>query len=355
VCAVQFIALPGLAQPADQIAATRKNATDASAKLDDLAADLELRNEEFLQIEDSLANTRAQISSVERELAAALADQDAAQAQLERRVSTIYREGPLGFLDVLVGATDYHDLVTRLDLMRFIGRSDASVVIRVTDARDRIEKAQSALETRQLEQLALRERAKVKQAEVRTALESQRTYLNTINTRLKKLIAAEKKRRELAAAKRAAEIAAAAAKTTVQGGRRYAPSALGAPHPEAVAIARKYVGRTPYLWGGTTPAGFDCSGLVQYCYAQIGVSIPRTSSQQYHFGAFIPANRLDLLMPGDLVFFGRGGDPNAVHHVAMYIGDGQMIHAPQTGELVSISSLLSRIESRGDYVGACRP
>jgi cell wall-associated NlpC family hydrolase len=95
--------------------------------------------------------------------------------------------------------------------------------------------------------------------------------------------------------------------------------------------------------------------LVQYCYNKIGITIPRTSRLQYRTGAYIPPDRLDLLAPGDLVFFGYGGNPGAVHHVAMYVGDGKMIHAPQAGQLVSQSSLLERISRRGDYVGACRP
>jgi cell wall-associated NlpC family hydrolase len=109
------------------------------------------------------------------------------------------------------------------------------------------------------------------------------------------------------------------------------------------------------VWGGSTPSGFDCSGLVQYVYERLGIDLPRTSREQYHAGAFIPANRLDLLQPGDLVFFGYDGDPERVHHVGMYVGDGNFIHAPGTGDHVVVASLTGRIAARGDYVGAVRP
>jgi len=121
-----------------------------------------------------------------------------------------------------------------------------------------------------------------------------------------------------------------------------------------VTVAKHYLG-VPYVWGGTSPSGFDCSGLVQYSYAKIGITLPRTSREQFHVGTFIPRDRLDLLEPGDLVFFGYNGDAGQIHHVGMYVGSNDFIEAPASGEVVRISSLVARIEARGDYVGAARP
>jgi peptidoglycan DL-endopeptidase CwlO len=121
-----------------------------------------------------------------------------------------------------------------------------------------------------------------------------------------------------------------------------------------VAVAKQYLG-VPYVWGGTSPSGFDCSGLVQYCYDKIGVSLPRTSREQFKAGAYIPPNRLDLLKPGDLVFFAVNADPDEIHHVGIFAGGDSFIEAPCTGDVVRVSSLTGRIQSRGDYVGACRP
>jgi cell wall-associated NlpC family hydrolase len=99
-----------------------------------------------------------------------------------------------------------------------------------------------------------------------------------------------------------------------------------------VEEAKKYLG-IPYVWGGTTPAGFDCSGLVQYVFSNLGINVSRVTYDQVKDG--IAVNRDDL-QPGDLVFFGEIGSP---HHVGIYIGNDEFIHAPHTGDVVKISSL----------------
>ena len=96
-----------------------------------------------------------------------------------------------------------------------------------------------------------------------------------------------------------------------------------------VEIARKQLG-TPYRFGGTSPSGFDCSGLVRYVYAQVGVSLPHNAAKQYRYGSPVSRDRLE---PGDLVFFDR------LRHIGIYVGGGRFIHARQTGKHVSIASL----------------
>lgn len=103
---------------------------------------------------------------------------------------------------------------------------------------------------------------------------------------------------------------------------------------DVVGEAERFLG-TPYVWGGDGPTGFDCSGLVQYVYGQLGISLPRTSEEQASAGTAVPS--LATAAPGDLVFFaGSDGTATAPGHVGIYLGDGMMIDAPYTGTDVQI-------------------
>ena len=116
--------------------------------------------------------------------------------------------------------------------------------------------------------------------------------------------------------------------------------------PQAVAIAKRYLG-IPYVWGGSTPTGgFDCSGLVMYVYRQLGITLDHYAAWQFLEGTRVAPQDLQ---PGDLVFFEPKSDGPG--HVGMYVGDGKMINAPHTGDVVRIVS----IQGRSGYVGAVRP
>ncbi len=104
----------------------------------------------------------------------------------------------------------------------------------------------------------------------------------------------------------------------------------------------------PYVWGGETPSGFDCSGLVKYVSGKLGKSVHRTSQEQFAYdGVFVEKSQL---IPGDLLFFQDNG---VIHHVGIYIGDGKMVHAPHTGDVVKVSSINSSYYVR-EYAGAKR-
>jgi cell wall-associated NlpC family hydrolase len=117
----------------------------------------------------------------------------------------------------------------------------------------------------------------------------------------------------------------------------------GTRYGSVVGIAMQYLG-VPYAWGGASPSGFDCSGFVMYVYAQVGVSLPHNAAAQYGYGVAVPS---DQLQPGDLVFF------DGLGHVGIYIGGGQFVHSPNSGDVVKISSLGDSWYA-STYVGARR-
>jgi murein DD-endopeptidase len=139
--------------------------------------------------------------------------------------------------------------------------------------------------------------------------------------------------------------------STLATGCSYQPTKPAKSLASVTTIATKYalqmVG-APYRYGGSTPRGFDCSGLVHYSYARAGVTVPRTTRQQRKYSR--PVARRNIRR-GDLLFFNQSGKRSS--HVGLYIGNNQFVHAPSTGKTVYVASLTSRYWRRY-FIGARR-
>ena len=185
-------------------------------------------------------------------------------------------------------------------------------------------------------------------------LAERRQLLSSIQGEIKRMQEAEARRQAILAAQARARLAATRSEASQPQVLQYTPPVADSSIPEApvpssqyggvVGIAMQYLG-TPYVWGGASPGGFDCSGFVMYVYAQVGVSVPHNAAMQYNtVGTYVSRDQLE---PGDLVFF------DGLGHVGIYIGGGQFIHSPHTGDVVKISSLDDSWYA-ATYVGAKR-
>ena len=272
------------------------------------------------------------------ELHVARADLDRSQSLLAARLVAAYHSsGQDSTLAVLLGSTSLDDLVNRVDTLNRTSKQDAHIVRQVTTAKAAIQRHRVQLQHAKSEQQhVVAERAAERQ-HIQSQLAQRRQLLSSIRGEIAHLKAVEAARQLEAAREARARLAAqpsqpsepqpvvGVAATTPEGATVAPPPT----HGGVVGIAMRYLG-VPYVWGGASPSGFDCSGLVMYVFAQVGISLPHSSYAQYGMGSPVGMSQLQA---GDLVFFAGAS------HEGIYIGGGQFIHAPHTGDVVKISSL----------------
>ncbi|MFD8412877.1 NlpC/P60 family protein [Streptomyces sp. NPDC059650] len=238
-----------------------------------------------------------------------------------------YRSGGLGSAVQLAMADDPQDYLDRAALLTRAGDRSAADIASVRRRLDEVG--------------ALRDQAAERLAELRAGQAELAAQKSVIEG---KLDAAKRLLARLTAEERAAyEASAAAGQAFPAGVRTPAPPAPsdGSRAARAVAFAHGAIGK-PYVWGATGPGAFDCSGLTQAAYRSAGLSLPRTTYTQINAGRRVSRSEL---APGDLVFFYPG-----VTHVGLYIGNGQMIHAPRPGSTVRVAPVDSM-----PWAGATRP
>ena len=287
----------------------------------------------------------------------------AAERRIELRLVELYTTPNPDTVEVLAGATSISDLINRIEAEHVLSAQDAAIGRQSELYRMQVTRTENALRRERRARVATAARLDARLATIARGLDNERRLLASIHQSIQTLEAQQAARERRLAALEQARVARQAALARQEAAAQAVspatdPAAAAAsgdaappsgatpaapavpvapvvpapgptPYSAAASIAARYLG-VPYVWGGESPAGFDCSGLVSYVYAQLGVSLPHYTVSQWDATEPIPVADLE---PGDLVFF------NGLGHVGIYIGGGQFIHAPHTGTVVQVATL----------------
>jgi cell wall-associated NlpC family hydrolase len=312
----------GSASAAPSAITTAAAELEALAQLvEELSADLEAAAEDYNYANQQYEDTKAAADEATANLKQAESDLAAARERLCERLVGIYKSGDIAALEALLSADSVADALGLMDDLRSLAQEDSRLVDEVQGYKNLQAQLQAKLDADLVKLAQYKEEAAAAQQKVQAQLAKQQQALKGKESQLAQLRKAE--------AERQARLAEQA--------RQYKIWLASRPG-KVVSLARSYLG-VPYVWGGSSPSGFDCSGLAMYVYSKVGIKLPHSSRLQYNYGK--PVSKTNL-KAGDLVFF-----YSPIHHVGIYIGNGKMIDA--TGNKVQISNVFTK-----NYVGARR-
>ncbi|MFC1404522.1 MULTISPECIES: C40 family peptidase [Streptacidiphilus] len=332
-------------------AATRAlAAAQASAQALDVRAEQAVERHNGAVLHQQQAEARA--AQARRTAATAAATADAARTAAAALAAAQYRgdvRPGLAGLAGLLSVRDLHAASVRREAVRSVVEETRRVEDTASAASADAGAASAAATLAATAARAATIEVTQAQQQMQAQLTAQRTEVARLaaerTTLLAQLAAAQQTSVELAAARQqaladaaaraAAEVARKAAltasDTTPDGASPYRPGDASA----AVAFARAQLGR-PYVWGGAGPDTYDCSGLTMRSWQRARVDLPHFAADQFARSTPLSYSRLH---PGDLVFWSHDGTPQDIYHVAIYLGDDQMIEAPRTGDVVKVASL----------------
>ncbi|WP_328915611.1 MULTISPECIES: C40 family peptidase [unclassified Streptomyces] len=308
--------------------------SEVKAKVDSLMHQAEVATEHYNGAKEQTDQQNTKVNKLLAQAARKTQQLNDSRRLLGQYAAAQYRAGGDDSAGRYLLAADPESLADQAHLTDVLGRRQKQAVesYRVQQAaatQQRIEAAQS-LATLTTQQAGLRTAKK----DVQTKLGAAQHLLNTLTAQEKARLAALQAEQEAEARVKAAALAAKekAARQAAAARAEDAPvpAANSSVADQAIAFARNQLGK-PYVWGATGPDSFDCSGLTQAAYKAAGIELPRTTYDQVDVGTRVSESDL---RPGDLIFF-----YSDVSHVGLYIGDGQMIHAPHTGTVVKIAPI----------------
>jgi cell wall-associated NlpC family hydrolase len=334
----------GSASADPTVSSKRAQAQAILAEVHELDSSLEKSVEAWHYANIQLQKLDTDLRSNKRHLVAAKKSLVVSKERIAQRLRDLYVHGNGdSTLEVLLGSRSLDDVITRLDAIQRVSKQDARILSVVKRYRKEVASRRARLQDAREQQADIVAQRAAEKSSIEGRLAERRQLLSSVKDEIVRLQAEEHARQlRLAAAAQArleaqrlavsqsqSEAADAAIAASLEE-TAYDPNLPAPSYGNVVAIALQYLG-IPYVWGGSSPStGFDCSGFVAYVYAQVGVYLPHHAASQYNSGT--PVSR-EQLAPGDLVFF------DGLGHVGIYIGAGQFVHAPHSGDVVKISSL----------------
>ena len=356
--ALLFVALaagfaPGAAQ-ADRLADARAEADRAQSELEVLDDRVAVAAEQYNAAQVQLDETDAKISENQKALRASKSNLAVSRVELSRMLVDAYRQGNPDLVALFLNAGSIDQLI---DQSRFVQRVTMHAQQVVRDVRSYahdVRQREAALDRERATRSSALQQREAEKAAIEDTLAERQRLLDSLGSEIQQILSRRLAAQRAAEAQLAANAggiladatAAAAGQDFALGGSvdggsdagtYITPPASSSTGGSAASIALGQLG-TPYVWGGGAPGGFDCSGLIAWAYAQVGVSLPHHAASQYAMGTPVP---MDALEPGDIVSFHGSG------HAGIYIGGGQYVHAPQTGDVVQVSSLADRSDIDG--------
>lgn len=323
-----------------QMQETEAQLEETRAKISELSAEMETLQSEIDANEEKLAEQQEALST--------------STDEMNERLRAMYKNGSIGFIDVILSSGSVGELVANLDMVRKIYASDRDLVSSLKKQYDATKETQAELDSQQEELSAKSAELSVLEEDIydnyaainadKETVDAETAELNQELEGIQAARAAEAERQRQAAEaerQRQAQAAASSSGSSSSSGNSSSSSSSSgsmsynsAASMDLVSYACQFVGKVPYVWGGTSTSGWDCSGFVQYVYRQYGVNLPRTSQAQGACGRAVPNGQQQ---PGDLVCYGG--------HVGIYIGNGQLVHASSP----SVGTVIYPLSYRGGY------
>jgi len=307
-----------------EVSSLQEQLTDIMSKLGDL--------------EESLIEKGEEITKAEEDLKEAQEKEQEQYEAMKKRIKFMYEEGDTTALETLVTAENFSDLVNKAEYVQNVHTYDRKQLEEYIETKQQIADLKTTLEDEQKNMESMQAEYENKESELSSTIESKKAEVANLDSQIQ--AAAEAAAAEALAAQQQAAAAnnnnGGGSGNRNNGGNGTKPAPAPTPSgggsgntstAQAIVNAAYSQLGVPYVWGGTTPGvGLDCSGLTQYCHRVAGISIGRTSEVQGGGGKAVSNPQ-----PGDLVCYGS--------HIGIYIGGGQMIHAPHTGDVVRVANV----------------